>query len=94
MVTEVPDCHLSHGLSVSRVIHREWPERRHAFDATISIAHSEKQNAAATWKKPSFHLLLAFLDRSEVAGRDALAGLARQRNNKIKRSLSGRSPVA
>jgi len=29
------------------------PELRIDFDATITIAHSEKQNAAATWKKPS-----------------------------------------
>src|SRR5215510_15630539 len=39
------------------------------FDATISIAFSEKQNAAATWKKTfGFHPLLAFADRPEVAG--------------------------
>ncbi len=34
------------------------------FDATITIAHSEKQNAAATFKKTfGFHRLLCFLDR-------------------------------
>jgi Transposase DDE domain group 1 len=50
-------------------------ELRIDFDATISIAHSEKQNAAATWKKTyGFHPLLAFLDRPEVAGGEALAG--------------------
>jgi Transposase DDE domain group 1 len=44
-------------------------ELRIDFDATITIAHSEKQNAAATWKKTfGFHPLLAFLDRPEVAG--------------------------
>jgi hypothetical protein len=48
------------------------------FDATITIAHSEKQNAAATWKKTfGFHPLLCFLDRPEVAGGEALAGCGR-----------------
>jgi hypothetical protein len=50
-------------------------------DATITIAHSEKQNAAATWKKTfGFHPLLCFLDRPEVAGGEALAGLLRPGN--------------
>lgn len=56
-------------------------ELRIDFDATISIAHSEKQNAAATWKHTfGFHPLLAFLDRPEVAGGEALAGLLRAGN--------------
>ena len=56
-------------------------ELRIDFDATISIAYSEKQNAAATWKKTfGFHPLLAFLDRPEVAGGEALAGLLRPGN--------------
>src|SRR6516225_372583 len=56
-------------------------ELRIDFDATISIAHSEKQNAAATWKKTfGFHPLLAFADRPEVAGGEALAGLLRAGN--------------
>jgi hypothetical protein len=56
-------------------------ELRIDFDATITIAHSEKQNAAATWKKTfGFHPLLAFLDRPEVAGGEALAGLLRPGN--------------
>jgi hypothetical protein len=56
-------------------------ELRIDFDATISIAHSDKQNAAATWKKTyGFHPLLAFLDRPEVAGGEALAGLLRAGN--------------
>ena len=56
-------------------------ELRIDFDATISIAHSEKQNAAATWKKTfGFHPLLAFLDRPEVAGGEGLAGLLRPGN--------------
>ncbi len=56
-------------------------ELRIDFDATISIAHSEKENAAATWKKTfGFHPLLAFLDRPEVAGGEGLAGLLRAGN--------------
>lgn len=51
------------------------------FDATITIAHSEKENAAATWKKTfGFHPLLCFLDRPEVAGGEGLAGLLRKGN--------------
>ena len=51
------------------------------FDATITIAHSEKQNAAATWKKTfGFHPLLCFLDRPDIAGGEALAGLLRPGN--------------
>jgi hypothetical protein len=56
-------------------------ELRIDFDATITIAHSEKQNAAATWKRTfGFHPLLAFLDRPEVAGGEGLAGLLRAGN--------------
>jgi hypothetical protein len=56
-------------------------ELRIDFDATITIAHSEKENAAATWKRTfGFHPLLAFLDRPEVAGGEALAGLLRAGN--------------
>ena len=48
------------------------------FDATITIAHSEKENAAATWKRTfGFHPLLCFLDRPDIAGGEALAGLLR-----------------
>lgn len=51
------------------------------FDATISIAHSEKENAAKTWKKTfGYHPLLAFLDRPDVSGGEALAGLLRPGN--------------
>jgi hypothetical protein len=47
-------------------------------DATISIAHSEKENAAKTWKKTfGFHPLLAYLDRPDVSGGEALAGILR-----------------
>jgi len=56
-------------------------ELRIDFDATISIAFSEKQNAAATWKKTfGFRPLLAFLDRPEVAAGEELAGLLRAGN--------------
>lgn len=56
-------------------------ELRIDFDATITIAHSEKENAAATWKHTfGFHPLLAFLDRPDVAGGEALAGLLRAGN--------------
>ena len=51
------------------------------FDATITIAHSEKENAAATWKRTfGFHPLLCFLDRPDLAGGEALAGLLRAGN--------------
>lgn len=56
-------------------------ELRLDFDATITIAHSEKQNAAATWKRTfGFHPLLCFLDRADLAGGEALAGLLRAGN--------------
>ena len=51
------------------------------IDATITIAHSDKQNAAATWKRTyGFHPLLAYLDRPDVSGGEALAGLLRPGN--------------
>jgi len=51
------------------------------FDATITIAHSDKENAAATWKRTyGFHPLLCFLDRPDVASGEALAGLLRPGN--------------
>ena len=52
------------------------------FDATVTISHSEdKENAAKTWKRTfGFHPLLAFLDRPEVSGGEALAGLLRAGN--------------
>ena len=56
-------------------------EVRLDFDATITIAHSEKENAAATWKKTfGFHPLLCFLDRPDLASGEALAGLLRPGN--------------
>jgi hypothetical protein len=52
------------------------------FDATITISHSEeKENAAKTWKRTfGFHPLLAFLDRREVSGGEALGCLLRPGN--------------
>ena len=48
------------------------------LDATITIAHSEKENAAKTWKKTfGFHPLLAYSGRPDVSGGEALAGLLR-----------------
>ena len=48
------------------------------IDATITIAHSEKVNAAKTWKKTfGFHPLLAYLDRPDVSGGEGLAGILR-----------------
>jgi len=51
-------------------------------DATITIDHSDnKESAAATWKKTwGHHSLLVFLDRPEIAGGEALAGLLRAGN--------------
>ena len=51
------------------------------FDATISIAHSEKEGAAPTFKRTfGFHTLLCLLDRPEISGGEALAGLLRPGN--------------
>ena len=59
-------------------------ELRLDFDATITIAHSEKENAAATWKRTfGFHPLLCFLDRPEIASGEALAGLLRRRERRV-----------
>lgn len=51
-------------------------------DATITIDHSDgKENSAPTWKKTyGFHPLLVFLDRPDIAGGEALAGLLRAGN--------------
>ncbi len=52
------------------------------IDATLVIDHSDnKTGAAATWKKTyGHHPLLAFLDRPQIAGGEALAGLLRNGN--------------
>ena len=52
------------------------------IDATLVIDHSDNKNGAApTWKKSyGHHPLLAFLDRPEIAGGEALAGLLRTGN--------------
>ena len=52
------------------------------IDATLKIIHSDNtENAAPTWKKTfGHHPLPAFLDRPEIAGGEALAGLLRAGN--------------
>ena len=52
------------------------------IDATLVIDHSDnKSGATPTWKKTfGHHPLLAFLDRPEIAGGEALAGLLRNGN--------------
>ena len=51
------------------------------FDATVVIAHSDKQDAAPTWKHTfGFHPLYCFLDRPDVSAGEALAGLLRPGN--------------
>jgi hypothetical protein len=52
------------------------------IDATLVIDHSDnKTGAAPTWKKSfGLHPLLAFLDRPQIAGGEALAGLLRNGN--------------
>ena len=52
------------------------------IDATLVIDHSDnKIGATPTWKKSfGHHPLLAFLDRPEIAGGEALAGLLRTGN--------------
>lgn len=51
------------------------------IDATIVIAHSDKQDAAPTWKHTyGFHPLTCFLDRPEIASGEALAGIVRPGN--------------
>ncbi len=84
-VPQFQPCHLPRGRAARAAAReRAWEagaapepgqELRIDFDATISIAHSEKQDAAATWKKTfGFHPLLAFLDRPEVAGGEGWPG--------------------
>jgi len=51
------------------------------LDATIVTAHSEKENAAPTWKKTfGFHPLAAFADHGGGAGGEALAIVLRPGN--------------
>jgi hypothetical protein len=51
------------------------------IDATIVLAHSEKEKAAPTWKKTfGFHPLAAFADHGAGAGGEALAILLRPGN--------------
>jgi Transposase DDE domain group 1 len=51
------------------------------IDATLVTAHSEKENAAPTWKKTfGFHPLAAFADHQTAAGGEALAIMLRPGN--------------
>ena len=51
------------------------------IDATIVIAHSDKEDAAPTWKHTfGFHPLTCWLDRPEIASGEALAGIVRPGN--------------
>jgi hypothetical protein len=69
------------------------------IDATLTIDHSDnKENAAPTWKKTfGHHPLLALLDRPEIAGGEALAGLLRSNTPAINqpriKSLVGNGPI-
>jgi hypothetical protein len=48
------------------------------LDATIVLAHCDKETAEPTWKKTfGFHPLLCFLDRPEIASGEALSGIVR-----------------
>lgn len=51
-------------------------------DATLTLDHSDnKAGAASTWKKTfGYHPLLAFLDRPDISGGEALAGMLRNGN--------------
>ena len=52
------------------------------LDATVVLAHSEKENAAPTWKKTfGFHPLAAFADHSTGAGGEPLAIVLRPGNS-------------
>ena len=49
------------------------------IDATILIAHSDKELTSPTWKHTfGFHPLVCFLDRPEIASGEALAGIVRE----------------
>jgi hypothetical protein len=51
------------------------------IDATILIAHSDKELAAPTWKHTfGFHPIVCFLDRPEISSGEALAGIVRRGN--------------
>jgi Transposase DDE domain group 1 len=47
-------------------------------DATLTVDHSDNENAAATWKNTfGFHSLFVFFDRFDIAAGEALAGRLR-----------------
>jgi hypothetical protein len=67
-------CETRGGLPPSKAGGRDVPGLVLDIDATIVIAHSEKENATPTWKRTfGFHPLLCFLDNT----REALSGLLR-----------------
>jgi hypothetical protein len=48
------------------------------FDATIVVAHSDKELASPTWKHTyGFHPLVCFLDRPDISSGEGLAGIVR-----------------
>jgi Transposase DDE domain group 1 len=89
VLDRVSEVHLS-ALRVGRATARAaaWvagaaPDLSHELcldiDATIVIAHSEKQLASPTWKHTfGFHPLLCFLDRTEISSGEALSGIVRE----------------
>lgn len=89
VLDRVSEVHLS-ALRVGRATARAaaWaagaaPDLSHELcldiDATIVIAHSEKQLASPTWKHTfGFHPLLCFLDRPEISSGEALSGIVRE----------------
>ncbi len=91
VLDRVSAAHLS-GLRRGRAVAREraWAsgaapdldtEQYLDVDATIVIAHSDKELAAPTWKRTyGFHPLACFLDRPEVASGEALAAVLRPGN--------------
>jgi len=65
------------GLPLSKAADWEVPGLVIDIDASIVECHSEKENAAATWKKTfGYYPIFAFLDNT----REALAGLLRKGN--------------
>jgi hypothetical protein len=67
-------CETCGGLPASKAAGRDVPGLVLDIDATIVIAHSEKEHATPTWKRTfGYHPLLCFLDNT----REALAAILR-----------------
>lgn len=63
------------------------------LDATIVIAHSDKELASPTWGHTfGFHPLVCFLDRPEIASGEALAGVVRTGRAGSNTTAAGASP--